>query len=260
MQKQNQIHILVVLLLFLFIINYPFLNQLTEDFLDNSRIVKVDRVIDGDTIEFNKTSVRLLGINTPERGEKFYTEAKEFLEDKVLDKTVTLVSGREEKDRYGRLLAYIYLNGKNVNLEIVEQGYGNFYFPSGKDNKYNQFKEAWDYCIENEKNLCERSRDVCASCIELKEFDYKNDEIIFRNSCDFSCNLRDWELKDEGRKKFIFPEFILKPSSEVKVIVGDGFNDNKVLYWKNENYVFTTTGDTMFFRDSDGKLVLFSNF
>ena len=42
---------------------------------------RVRRVIDGDTIVAESRSIRLLGINTPERGEEYYLEAKEFLED-----------------------------------------------------------------------------------------------------------------------------------------------------------------------------------
>ena len=68
------------------------------------------RIIDGDTIEIeNKTSVRLLGINTPEKGEKYYLEAKGFLEDLILNKTIELEAGREDKDKYQRALRYVLL-------------------------------------------------------------------------------------------------------------------------------------------------------
>ena len=258
--KQKQIILLVFLILLLFTINYPFLNRAVEDFLSDFKIARVDRIIDGDTIEINGSSVRLLGMNTPERNQRYYSEAKEFLEELVLNKTVRLESGKEEYDRYGRLLAYIFLNGENINLKLVEEGFGNFYFPSGKDIHYNKFREAWDICIENNKNLCEKSKNVCMQCIELKELNPNIQEMIFYNSCDFSCDLTNWNIKDEGRKNFIFPEFILNSNSEVKIIVGEGIDNYKNLFWKNEEYVLTSTGDTIFLRDSEGKLVLWESY
>ena len=90
-------------------------------------------------ISENKTSVRLLGINTPEKGEIYYGEAKEFLEYQVLNKTIRLENGKDKTDLYGRKLSYIFLGTKNINLELVKEGLANFYFPSGKDINYNDF-------------------------------------------------------------------------------------------------------------------------
>ncbi len=76
-KNQTQIYLLIFLILILFAINYPILDSMTENFLTGDSIfkhletVKVQRVIDGDTIVVgNGTSVRLLGINSPERGDK----------------------------------------------------------------------------------------------------------------------------------------------------------------------------------------------
>ena len=260
MKKRKQIVLLVFLIFLLFVINYPFLNKTLENFLTDSKIVKIDRIIDGDTVEVNGSSVRFLGMNTPERGEFYYLEAKEFLEELILNKTVRLESGKDEYDKYGRLLAYVFLNGENINLKLVEEGFANFYFPSGKDIYYNKFKESWNKCIENNKNLCEKSKNVCMECIELKEFDYNNQEVIFYNKCSFDCELTNWYIKDEGRKNFVFPEFVLNKNKEVRITVGEGNNNDEILFWKNEDYVWTSAGDTLFLRDSKGKLVLWESY
>ncbi len=111
----------------------------------------VTRVIDGDTIELNTTErVRLIGIDTPETrvnrklerdmkrtGKESQMiiamgkEATEFTKRLALGKTVTLEYDAEKRDRYGRLLAYVYLpDGKMLNAEILKQGYGQLYtFP-----------------------------------------------------------------------------------------------------------------------------------
>lgn len=227
-----------------------------------SEVVLIDRVIDGDTIEAKdkNESVRLLGINTPERGEAYYNEAKEFLESRVLNKTVRLEFGKERNDLYGRTLAYVFLDEENVNLEIVRNGFANYYFPSGKDIYYNDFKEAWNFCIDNQKNLCERTKDVCSMCIELKEFGYGSDEAVFYNKCSFGCDLTDWKIKDEGRKNFVFPKFLLGSKEEITIKTGNSTNTNKTLFWKGETYVWTRTRDTLFLRDEEGRLVLWKSY
>ncbi len=83
-------------------------------------VVQVVRVIDGDTIEVccvfgDREKVRYIGINTPEthhpmRGvEPYGMEASEANRKLVDGKTVRLEFDVQEQDRYGRLLAYIYL-------------------------------------------------------------------------------------------------------------------------------------------------------
>ena len=114
--KKKDVIILILLILVLFVINYGFLNDAFEKFLNTSEKVHVDRIIDGDTIESNSTSIRLLGINTPERGELYFEEAKEFLEEEILNKTVTLKYGKDRRDKYNRTLAYVFLDNININI------------------------------------------------------------------------------------------------------------------------------------------------
>jgi micrococcal nuclease len=245
------------MVLVLFLINYSFIDSFLEDLFLEGEIVIVERIVDGDTVIANNESVRLLGINTPERGERYYLEAKDFLEGIVLNKSVELKYGREERDRYGRILGYLFLNGENVNLELIENGLGNPYFPSGKDTYYLEFTSSWDKCVEKNINLCEISQDPCAKCISLEDFDNTGETIIFENICSFECDLSNWEIKDEGRKKYIFEEFILGAGEKVKIITGEGKDDSVNLFWKGENYVWTETGDTLFLRDRAGKLILY---
>src|SRR4030042_3682620 len=162
----------------------------------------------------------------------------------ALNKTVEMKYGSEKYDRYGRVLAYIFIEGKSVNKELVDEGYANFYFPSGKDVYYNGFVKAWQHCLENGKYLCEKSSDECAKCIELKKLYIEEQEVVFYNNCSFSCSLNGWSVKDEGRKKFIFGNFSLKGDGQISIVIGDKANTATVLYWKNEEYVWTQSGDT----------------
>jgi len=83
--------------------------------------VEVVRVIDGDTLELsNKQVVRLIGINTPESSMPFYYEATELLQKLVQDGSVQMES--RGVDKYSRTLAYLFVNNKNINKEILVTG------------------------------------------------------------------------------------------------------------------------------------------
>ena len=85
--------------------------------------VRVARVIDGDTIEISTGErVRYIGVNAPERGAPFSREATRANQELVLGKRVGLERDVSERDRYGRLLRYVYVNGTFVNGELVRRG------------------------------------------------------------------------------------------------------------------------------------------
>jgi len=113
----------------------------------------VTRVVDGDTIIVHYTfagmeateSVRLLNIDTPERGEPQYDEATEALRSLVAGKSVRLEfeePGTVERGNFGRLLAYVFVNGLNVNVEMVRQGWSEFYTKYGEGRYAKQFRAA----------------------------------------------------------------------------------------------------------------------
>ena len=231
MGKKRQIFFLVFLVIILIAINYNFLDRQIDNFLSESEYAHVTRIIDGDTVEIDDNeSVRLLGINTPERGEKYYGEATEFLSSLILNKTVKLEFTNDRYDKYDRILAYIFLEDENINIKIVENGFGNYYFYSGEDKYSDDLEEAWDKCINNNLNLCEVSTNICAKCINAE-----SNYII--NICSFSCDISGWEIKGEGRQKFVFNETI-----ETNEMVGFELDT-------------ADSGGSLFLRDDEGKLV-----
>ena len=92
----------------------------------------VQRVVDGDTVVLaGGERVRYIGVDTPElhhprKPVQWYArEAKEFNRQLVEGKPVRLELDVQKRDRYGRLLAYVYLeDGTFVNAELLRQGYG----------------------------------------------------------------------------------------------------------------------------------------
>lgn len=90
----------------------------------------VTRVIDGDTIEINSgIKVRYIGINTPETVDSrtgvkcFGREASAFNRNLVEGKEVVLERDVSDKDKYGRLLRYVYLGEVMINEKLVREGY-----------------------------------------------------------------------------------------------------------------------------------------
>ena len=82
----------------------------------------IERAIDGDTLELTTGSVvRLIGVQAPERGQPFYRESQQFLENLVQDKKVILeYEPTDTMDKYGRLVAYVYLSppAENSTLRV----------------------------------------------------------------------------------------------------------------------------------------------
>jgi endonuclease YncB( thermonuclease family) len=87
-------------------------------------------VADGDTItvlDADKVQhkIRLAGIDAPEKKQAFGNRSKESLSDLVFDKTVNVET--EKRDRYGRQVGKVLVNGQDVNLVQVERGMAWFY-------------------------------------------------------------------------------------------------------------------------------------
>lgn len=111
---------------------------------------KVERVVDGDTIviDYNgeDTKVRLIGVDTPESvsndadsNVKWGEKASAYTKKRLANETVYLEFDKEKQDRYGRLLAYVYLKDQEndytmFNQTLVENGYARaaYYSPNGK--------------------------------------------------------------------------------------------------------------------------------
>jgi len=86
---------------------------------------RVTRVIDGDTVELESVGrVRLIGVDTPERGEECFDEATAYLKDRVGGQTVRYRYQSEREDRYDRALLDLFRDDELVNLDIAQAGWG----------------------------------------------------------------------------------------------------------------------------------------
>lgn len=99
--------------------------------LEPGAIAHVQRVVDGDTLLLSDhTRIRLLGVDTPETKkpdtpiQPFGPEASEFTRAHVEGRRVRLEFDKERHDKYGRVLAYVYLDDWFLNEELIRAGLG----------------------------------------------------------------------------------------------------------------------------------------
>lgn len=104
---------------------------------ENEVLITIHKVVDGDTVDIdingNTERVRLIGVNTPETKhptkpiECFGPEASAYLTQLLPKGThVRIERDIEARDRYGRMLLYLYRESDNlfINLDLVLRGYG----------------------------------------------------------------------------------------------------------------------------------------
>lgn len=83
------------------------------------------KVIDGDTVDIqeafgNISRVRLYGVDAPEKRQAYGIIAELYLAIRIAGKSITVAS--TSKDRYGRLIGVILLDGSDINIELVRNG------------------------------------------------------------------------------------------------------------------------------------------
>lgn len=128
-----------------------------------TEIATVVRVIDGDTIVVNLSGteerVRYVGIDTPElarngkQAECMGEEAKGQNEFLVLGQEVTLKRDISDKDKYGRLLRYVYVEDVLVQEQLVEGGFAEVFYYKPDITKYKELKDLEKKAKENQEGM-----------------------------------------------------------------------------------------------------------
>lgn len=165
----------------------------------NDNSVKVSRVIDGDTIEVEGgEKIRYIGIDTPETvdprkpvqcfGVESFNKNKELVE----GKEIRLEKDVSERDKYNRLLRYVYVGDIFVNLELIKQGFAYSYsYPP--DIKYqDQFVKAQQEARKVKRGLwsiCQESTQTQTSTTPQTQTQTQNQTNNSSGSCTIKGNI-----------------------------------------------------------------------
>lgn len=246
--------------------------------------VRVTNVIDGDTIQLSTgESVRLIGINAPEKGEKCYEESKDFLEYVILNEEITLEKDVEDKDQYGRLLRYVYANGSDVSYGMIYLGYAHKYKYGLNTRESSRYEKAeklakenceciWQPCSNTNENIVNYIKDKCFSVTYFNfnavgddNYNLNDEYVTLKNNCDYDINMEGWTIKDDTASHvYSFPAFSITGKNSFTLYTGVGDNTDTNLYWGRTSgdyaAIWNNNGDTLYLRDKKGDLVLSSSY
>jgi len=241
---------------------------------------RVVQVLDGDTIsisiEGQTYRLRYIGIDTPEDGAPFSTEATELNRKLVEGQQVTLEKDVSETDRYGRLLRYVYLaDGTLVNAELVRLGFARAVaYPP--DTRYQQlFLEKQQEAQQGQLGIWGEPPStptpipvtpgipviIDPACSQFNapgdDNTNKNEEYLcLSNPSNQPTDLSGWSVHDTYGWSYLIPPFSLAPGASVRLRTGCGTNAAQDLYWcRGDTAIWNNGGDCASLLDGEGLLI-----
>lgn len=144
----------------------------------SGRVIKVS---DGDTITLQssagKERVRLIGIDAPEKAQlPWGPKAKKFAESLALGKAGRIETDVQPRDKYGRLLGYLYVGNRFVNLEMVRNGYAMLYTYPPNVAHTDEFVKAQKEAREKGLNIWDAKNGLSQTPYEFRHNGRKPDE------------------------------------------------------------------------------------
>jgi micrococcal nuclease len=147
---------------------------------------RVYKIVDGDTVVLKGgETVRYLNIDTPEVGRPYADEATALNRKLVKFKDVRLESDVEERDIYGRLLAYVYVETEQgwvmVNLELVRAGLARLLFIPPNGRYRGAFEAALEDAMIHRRGMWGSTGGVLSVAdLEAKLVEYTNEVVTVR--------------------------------------------------------------------------------
>ena len=237
-------------------------------------LAEVISITDGDTVRVRLATgaiepVRLIGINAPEGGECYASEATAALTS-LAKGEITMTSDISDRDQYDRLLRYIWTaDGDFINEILVRDGYAlaRDYPPDSE----HAVRLAQAQSAAKEGNIGLWAPDACGPAgsadIGIGHIEYDapgNDHenlngewVEVTNNGTVAQAMGGWVLKDESAShRYRFPSsFTLGPGTSVRVFTGCGPDSATELHWCNGGAVWNNDGDTAFVLDPNGNIV-----
>ncbi|MSP56227.1 MAG: hypothetical protein EXR69_11590 [Myxococcales bacterium] len=195
----------------------------------------VTNVYDGDTITLDTGDrVRLRWVNTPELKplEDYGQEARDYTAALVQGKTVTLIYGSALRDGYGRLIAGVMIDDKNLSLELIKQGYGHLFVIPPDSTDLTGFVAAQDAARTARRGLWSTPR--YQGALHITSFhanadgdDRENVNGEYLRICNVSpdpIELSGYQIADISGNRWTFPTLTVPAGHTFKLHSGKGTN------------------------------------
>jgi micrococcal nuclease len=230
-------------------------------------------VIDGDTVEISLLGqterLRLVGIDAPELDECGYEEARSLLADLVEGADVRLERDVSDRDRFGRLLRFVWVGDVLVNEALVREGVAIARRFPPDTTLSSRLEAAQAEAQSSARGLW--SGDLCGPAaiasleVSAINFDAPGDDnlnlngewIEISNVGAAPVDLTGWAVKDESStNRYLFPPgFEVNPGVTVRLHSGCGADSATALYWCSPGVaVWNNSGDTAFLLDPAGNI------
>ncbi len=269
----------------------------TQPSSDAGQSATVTRVIDGDTVEVELADgtvekVRLIGVDTPEvysentpdeygvpdtqAGRdclgRYGERASEFAIEQLEGEQVRIVPDEnlDERGYYGRLLAYVYVDGESFNYRLIETGYARVF--ESDFTRRGTYEDTQRVAREADRGLWACATDTDAGTTESesglslvavnadaegRDGENLDDEyLVFENAGTESLSLGGWTVSDASGATYTFPDVTLAPGERITLRTGAGTDTETDLYWGASRPVWNNAGDTVTVTDESGAVVL----
>lgn len=232
--------------------------------------LSVIKVIDGDTVVLSSgAKVRILNLNTPEKGENLSDEATRFTENLVGGKCVELNPAAPSKDKYGRLLADVVTGGKSLGESLVENGMAHvMLIPPYDAERAVKLLDLQASAKRSGKGIWTDERYKGGLHITSFRANPAGDEsenpnleyLRIANISGKKLNLKGYKITNRKGDSFIFPEVEVESGNTVILRSGKGANETGAgtqieVYWMSDGTVWSNKGDTATIYDPDGNII-----
>ncbi|MFB6096029.1 MAG: lamin tail domain-containing protein [Haloferacaceae archaeon] len=272
----------------------------------------ITRVVDGDTMHVrfpdgSTDTIRLLGVDTPETyGESDPAEfegvpdtpagreclstwgerATAYATDRLDGETVELGFDPQEGRRgyYGRLLAYVWIDGRQFNYDLIREGYARMYdsnfverprYAPAEERARAARRGLWTCVSPADGGASTTATDGGATASPTADGsgspvgvavhadapgnDNENlngEYVTLTNRGDAALDLSGWTVADEADHTYAFVDGTsLAPGESITLYTGSGTDTATERYWGESRAVWNNDGDTVYVRDADGDLV-----
>jgi micrococcal nuclease len=260
-------------------------------------------VVDGDTVKVrfengSRETVRLLGVDTPEvhaentpdefEGvpstdagraclREYGAAASAYASDRLDGRQVQLGFDDNEGRRgyYGRLLAYVYVDGEQFNYALVAEGYARMYdsrfvdrdrYAVAEANAQSAGRGVWGCGDGGAVGTATDGGTPSTPDVTVAEIvadapgnDNNNldgEYVVLSNQGAETVDLSGWTVSDEAGHEYRVPDgTTLSPGASVRIVTGSGTDGDGRLYWGRTGAVWNNGGDTVTVRDASGTIV-----